>query len=426
MTVANGWVAPGFEGVRDAFDSNFDAGVEVGAAFAAFHRGRKVVDLWGGVADVTSGRPWEEDTMVLVYSTTKGATAMCANRLAEQGAIDVEAPVATYWPEFAQNGKEAVTVADLLSHRAGLAWVDGRMSVDEMLAWDPVVEALERQSPSWPPGTAHGYHATTYGWLVGEVVRRVTGRTVGTYLREEIAGPLGADFHIGLPAALEERVARLVPFDVAAAFGPPGTSAGAGGAVGAGGATGAGAGGFAGDMLERALTYLAPGGPLFKALNAPGGALADPELWHSPRLHAAEIPAANGICDARSLACLYAACVGEVATPSGGSFRVMGAGQLDKALVQQTEGPDQVLLGLDLQWGLGFMVNRGLIAATPLGGPRSFGHFGMGGSMGWADPDGELAVGYVMNRMELGTTGDTRSYRLVEATVDAARRTTGS
>ena len=136
------------------------------------------------------GGPWEEDTLVLVYSTTKGVTAMCANRLAQQGAIDVEAPVATYWPEFAQAGKEKVTVADLLSHRAGLAWVDGTMSFEDMVRWDPVVEALERQAPSWPPGTAHGYHATTYGWLVGEVVRRVTGMSIGTYLRTEIAGPL--------------------------------------------------------------------------------------------------------------------------------------------------------------------------------------------------------------------------------------------
>ena len=147
-----------------------------------------------------------------MYSTTKGVTAMCANRLAQQGVIDVEAPVVTYWPEFAQAGKEKVTVADLLAHRAGLAWVDGTMSFDDMLRWDPVVEALERQAPSWPPGTAHGYHATTYGWLVGEVVRRVTGMSIGTYLRTEIAGPLGADFFIGLPASEEPRVARLVSF----------------------------------------------------------------------------------------------------------------------------------------------------------------------------------------------------------------------
>ncbi len=199
MTTIEGWVAPGFEAVRGAFQSNFDDGSEAGAAYAAYHHGHKVVDLWGGVADVTTGRPWNEDTLVLVYSTTKGVTAMCANRLAQEGRIEVEAPVSTYWPEFAQAGKEQVTVADLLSHKAGLAWVDGSMTPDEVFAWDPVVAALEAQAPSWPPGSAHGYHATTYGWLVGEVVRRVTGRSVGTYLRQEITGPLGADFFIGLP-----------------------------------------------------------------------------------------------------------------------------------------------------------------------------------------------------------------------------------
>ena len=212
MAIIDGWAAPGFEAVRAAFEANFDEGLEDGAAFAAYHRGKKVVDLWGGIADTMTGRPWLEDALVLVYSTTKGATAMCANKLAQEGAIDVEAPVVTYWPEFGQAGKEAVTVADLLSHRAGLAWVDGRLSFDQALAWDPVIRALERQAPSWPPGSAHGYHATTYGWLVGEVVRRVSGRSLGAYLREEVAGPLGAEFFVGLPAGEEHRVARLVSF----------------------------------------------------------------------------------------------------------------------------------------------------------------------------------------------------------------------
>ena len=152
MTKIDGWVAPGFEAVREVFQTNFDSGAEDGAAFAAYHRGHKVVDLWGGVADTTTGRPWVEDTMVLTYSTTKGATAMCANRLAEQGLLDVDAPVVRYWPEFAQGGKDAVTVADLLAHRAGLAWIDGTMSFEEALAWDPVVEALARQIPAWEPG----------------------------------------------------------------------------------------------------------------------------------------------------------------------------------------------------------------------------------------------------------------------------------
>jgi CubicO group peptidase (beta-lactamase class C family) len=301
VTATSGWVAPGFEDVKDAFQANFDDGAEVGSAFAAYHRGQKVVDLWGGIADDTTGRPWEEDTLVLVYSTTKGITAMCANRLAQDGSLDVEAPVATYWPEFAQADKGEITVADLLAHRAGLAWTDGTMSVEDMLAWDPVIKALEGQAPSWPPGTAHGYHATTYGWLVGEVVRRVTGVSIGTFLRNEIAGPLGAEFFIGLPPSEEPRVARLIPFSLGPiSGGPPGNHTRSGddrNAVG---------GPDLSHLADAALNYLAPDGPLFKALMAPGGAFSDPELWHSPRLHAAEIPAANGICDARSLARLMA------------------------------------------------------------------------------------------------------------------------
>ena len=393
---------------------NFDDGAEVGAAYAAYHRGHKVVDLWGGVADATTERPWDEDTLVLVYSTTKGMTAMCANRLAQEGLLDIEAPVADYWPEFAQAGKERVTVADLLSHRAGLAWVDGTMTPEEVFAWSPVVKALEAQAPSWPPGTAHGYHATTYGWLVGEVVRRVTGRSLGTYLRDEIAGPLGADCFIGLPEAEHHRVAKLVSFIDALASGQLDFLA-------ADDAGRPGAGPGMAEMMELAKTYLAPDGPLAKALAAPGGALADQALWDSPALWSAELPAANGICDARSLACLYGACVAGIERTSGEPFRVLGPAQLDRALRQETEGPDAVLLGLDLQWGLGFMLNRGLIAESGMGGPRGFGHFGMGGSAGWGDPDAELGMGYVMNRMSMGTTGDVRSFRLMSATYEAAK-----
>ncbi len=415
MTTIDGWVAPGFEAVHDAFEANFEHGNEAGAAYAAYHRGQKVVDLWGGIADTTTGRPWEEDTLVLVYSTTKGVTAMCANRLAQQGRIDVDAPVATYWPEFAQAGKDQVSVADLLSHRAGLAWVDGSMTPAEVFAWDPVVTALAAQAPSWPPGSAHGYHATTYGWLVGEVVRRVTGRSIGTYLREEITGPLCADFFIGLPESEHRRPARLISFiDALAAGRLEGFAAEPG--------SGPGRGPSLDEMAKLAATYLAPDGPLTKALAAPGGALADQAIWGSPELWRAELPAANGIGDARSLACLYGACVSDVTTAGGSPFRVLTPGQLDRALVPQTEGPDRVLLGLDLQWGLGFMLNRGLIGESGLGGPRGFGHFGMGGSVGWGDADLELGMGYVMNRMSMGTTGDTRSFRLMSATFEAARR----
>ncbi len=392
MTSAQGYTAPGFEAVRDAFEANFNDHGEVGAAFSAYHRGKPVVDLWGGVADQASGKPWNEDTMILVFSTTKGATAMCVNQLVQSGAIDVEAPVASYWPEFAANGKADITVAQLMSHQAGLAWIDGTMSLDDALAWEPVVDALAQQAPHWPPGTQHGYHATTYGWLAGELVRRVSKKSVGTYLREAIAGPLGANFFIGLPEEYEPQVASLVSML------PTGTR-------------------FdtdpADDDSVRAMLrqFMGPDTPLGKALTAPGGAFSDAEVFNLPKVRAAEIPAANGVADARGVARLYAACVSDV-----DGIRILEPKQLDAAITQRTTGGNTILFNMDIQFGIGFMLRSSLI---PLGGPRSFGHFGMGGSMGWADPDAELSFGYVMNKMDLGMAGDARSTNLLNAVYES-------
>lgn len=389
MTESNGTTAPGFDGVRDAFEANFAKDLEIGASFSAYHRGEKVVDLWAGVADVDSGRPWGEDTLALVFSTTKGATAVCANKLAQEGALDVDAPVARYWPEFAQGGKADIPVSYLLSHQAGLAWVDGDMSLQQALSWDPVVDALAQQVPHYEPGSQHGYHATTYGWLVGEVVRRVAGKSVGTYFREEIAAPLGLDFWIGLPESEEPRVATLV-------------------------------GGLADPLITEdpevaALVnqFMGPDTVLGKSLFAPGGALSGPDVWNTRELHAAEIPAANGIGDARSIARMYSACIGSV-----DGVRILSEAQLKRATTQLTTGPNRVLLDMDIQFGLGFMLRSSLIE---LGGPRSFGHFGAGGSVGWADPEAELAFGYVMNRMDMGLAGDARSFELINACYAATR-----
>jgi len=389
MGVSHGWAAPGFEGVRDAFEANFATGSEVGAAFSAYHRGRKVADLWGGVADQATGRPWDEGTIALFFSTTKGLTAMCANRLAQQGLLDTDAPVARYWPEFAKNGKEDIPVRYLLSHQAGLAWIDGDMTAAEALSWEPVIEALENQHPNWTPGSQHGYHATTFGWLVGELVRRISGTTVGAFLRREMAEPLGLDLWIGLPEREWGRVAKLISFI------PEGTSVDSLAHPGD-------------DPVRQLLAqFLGPETPLGKALFAPGGAFTDQDIWNSPAMWAAEVPAANGIGDARSLARLYAACIGEV-----DGIRILTPEQLGRATTRLTEGPNTVLLGMDIQFGLGFMLRSDLIA---LGGPRSFGHFGAGGSVGWADPDAELAFGYVMNRMDIGLAGDMRSFNLIDA-----------
>ena len=393
MTEIHGYTAPGFDAVRDAFAANFTNHGEVGAGFSAFHKGKLVADLWGGIADVDSGRTWDEDTLILVFSTTKGATAMCANRLAQQGLLDVDATVATYWPEFAAHGKANITVQHLLSHQAGLAWVDGAMTLDEALAWDPVIRALEAQTPSWEPGTQHGYHATTYGWLVGEVVRRISGKTIGTYLQDEIAGPLGAEFYIGLPAEHQHRAATLISML------PKGLSFTDEEASKANGVDPG-----IRDMLKQ---FMGPDTILGKALTAPGGALSDMESFNLPKTRGAEIPAAAGVANAKGIATLYGACVSEV-----GGRRVLEPKQLNDAITQRTSGGNTVLFDMDIQFGLGFMVRSSLM---PIGGPRSFGHFGMGGSMGWADPDAELGFGYVMNKMDLGLAGDARSSGLVNA-----------
>src|SRR4051794_24678672 len=214
MAQVEGTVEPGFEGVRDAFAKNFEDNGEVGAAFALHVDGKKVVDLWGGTADVHTGRPYTSDSLQLVFSTTKGATAMCASLLAERGLLDVDAPVATYWPEFAANGKESIPVRMLLNHEAGLYTVDKAPAFADTLKWDPIIDALAAQAPLWEPGTAHGYHALTYGWLVGEVVRRIDGRSIGQFFQEEVAAPLGIEFWIGLPKEQHDRVAPLVAADV--------------------------------------------------------------------------------------------------------------------------------------------------------------------------------------------------------------------
>ena len=221
MVEINGFTADGFEAVRDAFAANFDLQpdllgqmlghdvCEVGAAVSVWHRGEKVVDLWGGEADRRDHSPYAEDTLQLVFSTTKGVTAIAANLLVQRGELDLDAKVADYWPEFAQAGKADIPVRWLLSHRAGLPWVDGEMTLEQALDWDYVIDALERQAPVWEPGTQHGYHATTFGWLVGEVVRRVTGKRIGAFVQRELSGPLGLDLWIGLPAEQHDRVAPL-------------------------------------------------------------------------------------------------------------------------------------------------------------------------------------------------------------------------
>lgn len=379
-----GEVAPGFEAVRDAFVRNLTQLGDVGAAVCAFHKGRKVVDLWGGVADPDTGAPYDANTLQLVFSSTKGATAAVAAILAERDLIDFDAPVADYWPEFAAAGKESITVRDLLSHRAGLAAFDERISVEDFLAWEPAVQRLASQAPNWPLGTAHGYHALTFGHLVGEVVRRVTGRSLGEVFASEVAGPLGLEFFIGLPASLEERVSPLRDFVMP----PPGALPNGSGGIG----------------LSPVIVAMTTKGTLTHRvfsrppLRIPG--------FNDRVVHAAEVPAANGITNAVSLAKMYAAMVGEV-----DGVRLLSPEQVERVRAEQSAGDDLVLCEND-RFGLGFMLDCG---RTPLSSPSAFGHSGMGGSLGFADPDLELGFGYVMNQCVAYPGVDPRTEGLIGA-----------
>jgi CubicO group peptidase (beta-lactamase class C family) len=385
-----GYVEPGFEGVRDAFATNFEQHGEVGATYAFYVDGTQVVDLWGGERP-DSGAPYDGDTLQVLFSSTKGAAAACAHLLAQRGRLDLDAPVVRYWPEFGQAGKDHIPVRWLLSHQAGLPTIDAELSRAEALAWEPVIRALEEQKPYWEPGVAHGYHALTYGYLVGEVVRRVDGRGIGTFFHEEFAEPLGLEFWIGLPEEHEPRVAPMIPM-------------------------GAGGGPSIEDMLGADSLMV-------RALNLNGALTGDLAFNANQRdFRAADLPAANGVANARSLARLYAALIGGV--DGGPSDALLDAEQIDIARALQTSGLDQVLSlpGFDVEStiALGFWSASPF---APMGGQHAFGHYGAGGSLGFADPEHHVAGGYVMSKMALGLSGDPRSMALIRASYEAAGAT---
>jgi CubicO group peptidase (beta-lactamase class C family) len=376
VSQVQGECAKRFDAVRQAFEKSFAAGREVGASFAATLNGELVVDLWGGHADARRTRSWQRDTLVNVFSTTKAMAALCLHQLADRGKLDLDAPVARYWPEFAQAGKAALPVHYLLSHRAGLAALRPKLPTEALFDWQRMTDALAAETPWWEPGSRSGYHAMTYGFLVGEVLRRIDGRTLGAFFRDEVAGPLGADFWIGLPASQDARVAELVPPSAAAT-----ATAGAAAAP-------------------------APDSLLAKVMGNP--ALA-PETANLPAWRRAEIPAANGHGNARSVARVMAALAGGGAA---GDVRVLSEAALARATTEQCFGPDLVL-GVPMRWGQGFMLASD---ALPLGSSqRAFGHGGWGGSLGIADPDARVSWAYVMNQMSAGTLGDTRAFELAQA-----------
>jgi CubicO group peptidase (beta-lactamase class C family) len=371
---------PRFNRVKDAFAENFEKRSEVGAAAAVMLDGKSVVDIWAGHADKAKTKPWTRDTLVNVYSTTKGVTAICAHRLVDKGLLDIDAPVAKYWPEFAQAGKEKLPVRFLLSHRAGLPAVRKLLDNDALFSWTTMTTALAEQEPWWEPGTRHGYHALTFGWLVGEVIRRISGKTPGVYLRDEIAGPLGADFHIGLDAKHDTRTADMI------AAPPPAP----------------------GEPNLFAEVMKDPESMVAKAfMNPPGG--MRPGMVNTREWRAAEIPAANGHGTARSLAQLYGALArgGEL-----NGVRVMSKDEVAKCSIEQSNGPDALLI-LNTRFSQGYMMSQPGASLGP--NPKSFGHPGAGGSLGYADPEAKIGFGYTMNKMQAGLLIDPRATALIEA-----------
>ncbi|MFF3577097.1 serine hydrolase domain-containing protein [Streptomyces mirabilis] len=372
-----------FAAVRTAFEENFRDRDELGAAVTVTLDGETVVDLWGGWADAARTRPWERETLVNVWSTSKGPTSLCAHILADRGLLDFDAPVAAYWPEFAAAGKESVLVRHLLSHRAGLAGLREPHDLAQLCDWELTVERLAAQAPWWEPGTRSGYHALTFGHLVGEVVRRVSGLRPGAFLEREVTGPLGIDFTIGLPEKETERAAELVHPRVASSS-------------------------------EQAAIFaqLAPAAVAALANPLVGATEANTAQWR-----AAEIPAANGHGTARAVAALYGIFAGRGAY---GSRQVLSSEAAER--VREGQGSCR-----DLVLGAGFEheteTGLGLWLSGPNGSygpnPRAFGHDGFGGSCGLADPESGLSLGYVMNRMGPHIADDPRKMALVDALYSA-------
>jgi CubicO group peptidase (beta-lactamase class C family) len=389
--MTDGLCKPGFERVAEAFQKNFDSKGEIGASVCLTVGGETVVDLWGGVADPKRQARWTRDTVGIVFSCTKGATALCAHVLASRGTLDLDAPVVELWPEFGQHGKESVTTRMMLDHSAGVPALRTRVKESGPYEWDYMTGLVAAEEPFWPPGTRNGYHGFTFGWTVGEMVRRASGKSLGTFFQQEIARPLGLDFWIGLPEPIEPRVAPIMPFALKAedAKTP-----------------------FLRDLGTNKqsipfLFYMNVGAWRTGGANTRAG-------------HAAEIGAANGITNARGLAGMYAPLA------NGGGKLVDG-----KTLTRMGEVSmathDDATLRIPTRFALGYMKSmdnrRRSLGAKLFGedvdsvilGSSAFGHVGAGGSLGFADPAAGLSLGYTMNQMGPGLLMNARGQALVDA-----------
>ncbi|WP_194909648.1 serine hydrolase domain-containing protein [Catenulispora rubra] len=383
MTTIHGFADEGFGPVADAFAENFRLGTELGAACAVYHHGRLVVDLHAGVADDRTGRPWTDDTLTVGFSVTKGLMALCGHLARQRGLLDFDAPVASVWPEFAAGGKQDIAIRDLFSHRSGLMALDVDLTIDDVASWFPVIHAIEEQKPLWEPGTTFAYHALMFGWLTGEVLRRVTGLRPGPLIADYLTGPLGADAWIGLPESEASRVAYLAA--------PPAALSSA--------------------WVEMALAL-----PTVVRSMTLGGAfpplLIDdrhPSDFNSRVVQAVEVPAANGIMSARALARIYSAAV---STTDGRPKLLDDASIMDALTVRSIDNPwPGALTPPGMRFSTGFLTNG--IPHRPLLSDASFGHDGASGSLGYADADHEIGFGYVNN--SLAGAVDGRANRLTAA-----------
>ena len=387
----DGTASRGFERVAEAFERNFGERGEVGASVALTVGGQKVVDLWGGVADPKTDAPWKKDTVGIVFSCTKGATALCAHMLASRGRLDIDAPVTELWPEFGQHGKERVTTRMMLDHSAGVPALREKVKDDGPYDWAYMTDRLAAEEPFWVPGTRNGYHGFTFGWTVGEMVRRASGKSLGAFFQDEIAKPLGLDFWIGLPEAIEPRVAPMIPYiykanEAKTPF-----------------------------MVDLAKNRESPASLFFFNVGAlRGGGI------NSRESHAAEIGAANGITNARGLAGMYAPL-------AQGGGKLVDAKTLARMGEVSMATHDDATLRIPTRFALGFMKsmdNRKRSMGAQIFGPdidsvilssAAFGHVGAGGSLGFVDPVAGLSFGYTMNRMGPGLLVNDRGQALVDA-----------
>ena len=386
--MVNGYCDDRFVEAKKIFEESIASGFELGCAITLEIKGKVVLDLWGGYVNLDKTEEWKEDTIVNVFSTTKGMAAICLLQLVEKGLVDLDAPVSRYWPEFAASGKESIPVRYLMCHKSGLCGIREPLEKGSFTDWELICSELAKQKPFWEPGTAHGYHAITYGHLVGEVVRRVSGKTIGQYFSEEIAKPLNLDFWIGLPEDKFSRITDIQPdkpgllqkilmpiLSILPRSLAPG-------------------------FLRMLLDFMDPTTPAGAAFNNPKMSMESGDMEaNTSKWRKAEIPAANGHGTARSLAKIYGALA------NGGSrdgIHVLNPETIEMARQTESDGKDLVLGQLHTRFGLGFMLGTEDVSMGP--NKNSMGHGGAGGSLGFADPDNQISLGFTMNQMHPGIT----------------------